>query len=184
MLHPDCYLKFINDKVGYGIFAKKFIPKGTLIWVIDKLDQVVTPEEFGLLPECYVPTFMWFSFLDINSNYVLCWDSGKFINHHCDPTCSGSEFGFDIAIKDIQVDEEITDDYTRFIPKQHHAFKCECNANNCQEFIKFGYTIEQNREWQVALKSAVSEYATVEQKLVIFLQEESKDYMNHILTNF
>ena len=30
MIHPDTELRFINNVVGYGVVAKKLIPKGTI----------------------------------------------------------------------------------------------------------------------------------------------------------
>jgi hypothetical protein len=42
MIHPDTELRFINEKIGHGVVATKFIPKGTITWVLDKLDRVFT----------------------------------------------------------------------------------------------------------------------------------------------
>lgn len=39
MIHPHTELKHINNEVGYGVVATKFIPAGTITWVLDKLDQ-------------------------------------------------------------------------------------------------------------------------------------------------
>jgi len=35
MIHPDTEVRFINDEIGYGVVAKKLIPKGTITWVQD-----------------------------------------------------------------------------------------------------------------------------------------------------
>ena len=45
MIHPDTELRFINDKIGYGVVATKFIPKGTITWVLDKVDRFFTPSQ-------------------------------------------------------------------------------------------------------------------------------------------
>ena len=45
MIHPHTELQFISEKIGYGVIATKFIPKGTITWVLDKLDRIFTPEE-------------------------------------------------------------------------------------------------------------------------------------------
>ena len=45
MIHPDTELQYINNEIGYGVVAKKLIPKGTITWVLDKLDREFTPME-------------------------------------------------------------------------------------------------------------------------------------------
>ncbi len=52
MMHPHSELRFINESIGYGVFATKFIPKGTITWILDELDQKFT--------ESYV--FLWIRF--------------------------------------------------------------------------------------------------------------------------
>ncbi|HEX4137823.1 MAG TPA: hypothetical protein VHY84_24650 [Bryobacteraceae bacterium] len=39
MMHPDAELRFIRDNMGYGLFARKRIPRGTITWTRDELDQ-------------------------------------------------------------------------------------------------------------------------------------------------
>ena len=38
MLHPDTRLQFIDEDIGYGIFATNFIPAGTITYVKDALE--------------------------------------------------------------------------------------------------------------------------------------------------
>lgn len=45
MIHPDTELRFVTPDIGNGVFATRFIPKGTLTWVRDRLDQTFTPED-------------------------------------------------------------------------------------------------------------------------------------------
>lgn len=45
MIHTDTEVRFINAEKGYGLVATKFIPKGTITWVQDDLDQIVTREK-------------------------------------------------------------------------------------------------------------------------------------------
>ncbi len=45
MIHPHTEIKFINKEVGYGVVATDFIPKGTITWVLDKLDREFTQNE-------------------------------------------------------------------------------------------------------------------------------------------
>jgi hypothetical protein len=47
MLHPDTELRFVNRTIGYGVFATRMIPRGTITWVRDRLDQAFTPAQMG-----------------------------------------------------------------------------------------------------------------------------------------
>jgi len=46
MIHPHTRLQYINEPIGYGVFATQLIPKGTMVYVQDKLDVEVLPTEF------------------------------------------------------------------------------------------------------------------------------------------
>ena len=111
MIHPDTELKFIDDEIGHGVVAKKLIPAGTIIWTLDKLDRELTPEEFyGLDPVCR-PFVENHTFRNRKGNFILCWDIGKYINHSFKPNCMATAYNFEIAIRDIQAGEQLTDDY-------------------------------------------------------------------------
>ena len=43
MMHPDTEVRFINEELGYGVVATRFIPKGTITWVQDELDHIYSP---------------------------------------------------------------------------------------------------------------------------------------------
>src|SRR5690606_32687246 len=101
MLHPDTELRFINDTIGYGVVAKKLIPKGTITWVQDDLDQVLTPQQAGSLMPQVREHLEKYSFTNSEGNYVLCWDNAKFVNHSFNPSCMSTAYDFEIALRDI-----------------------------------------------------------------------------------
>lgn len=51
MIHPRTELKFINDHVGYGVFATDNIPEGTIFYVKDSLELVISPTDYLLHSE-------------------------------------------------------------------------------------------------------------------------------------
>lgn len=111
MIHPHTELKFINDEVGNGIVATQFIPAGTIIWVLDKLDRAFSPEEFYAVDPIILNVLETYTFRIKNGNFLLCWDNGKFINHSFKSNCMSTAYDFEIAIKDILPGEQLTDDY-------------------------------------------------------------------------
>lgn len=111
MLHPDTELRFINDIIGYGVVAKKFIPKGTITWVQDELDQIFTPQRAQMLSPVMQTYLDTYCFTNGEGNHVLCWDNAKFINHSFNSSCMSTAYDFEIAVRDIHPGEQLTDDY-------------------------------------------------------------------------
>lgn len=111
MIHPKTEIKFINDKVGYGVVATEFIPAGTITWVLDKLDKEFTPEEVNLFEDFYKDIIDTYSFRNSKGNFILCWDNGRFVNHSFNSNCLTTAYDFEIAVRDIQPGEQLTDDY-------------------------------------------------------------------------
>ncbi len=64
MIHPHTKLKFINPEKGYGVVATQFIPKGTITWVFDPLDQVFTPAQVQELAPVFRDIINTYSYRD------------------------------------------------------------------------------------------------------------------------
>jgi len=111
MIHPCTELKYINEPLGYGVVATEFIPKGTITWVLDKLDREFTPQEVGNLDFAYQDILEKYTYRNNAGHYVLCWDHGRYINHSFRSNCLTTAYNFEIAIRDIQAGEQMTDDY-------------------------------------------------------------------------
>ncbi len=111
MIHPSTELKFINKEVGYGVVATEFIPAGTITWVLDKLDREFSPFDFQSMEPIYQDILDTYTFRNNQGNFVLCWDNGRFVNHSFNSNCLTTAYDFEIAVRDIQPGEQLTDDY-------------------------------------------------------------------------
>lgn len=111
MIHPDTELCFISDTIGYGVVAKKFIPKGTITWVQDDLDRVYTQEEADRISPAMQEYLERYCFTNNKGQKVLCWDNAKYVNHSFNPSCMSTAYDFEVAIRDIYPGEQLTDDY-------------------------------------------------------------------------
>ncbi len=111
MIHPKTELKFISNDVGYGVVATEFIPAGTITWVLDKLDREFRPEEIDVLDPLYQSILDTYCYRNNVGNFVLCWDNGRYINHSFNSNCLTTAYDFELAIRDIQPGEQLTDDY-------------------------------------------------------------------------
>lgn len=111
MIHPDTDLRYISPEIGWGVVATKLIPKGTITWVFDPLDQVFTPDDIRLLHRVYRDKLQTYCYRDNEGNFVLCWDNARFVNHSFNSSCMSTPYNFEIAVRDIHRGEELTDDY-------------------------------------------------------------------------
>ncbi|MFT6166271.1 MAG: hypothetical protein ACJAV5_000923 [Vicingaceae bacterium] len=111
MIHPNTELKMISPEMGIGVFATKFIPKGTITWAQDELDIVLSPQAVRKLSNEYQATIEKYAFRNRDGESVLCWDNSRFVNHSFNSNCLTTPYNFEIAIRDIQIGEELTDDY-------------------------------------------------------------------------
>ena len=111
MIHPNTELKFISREVGYGVVATSLIPAGTITWVLDKLDREFSPHDFQNMEPIYQNILDTYTFRNNQGNFVLCWDNGRFVNHSFNSNCLTTAYDFEIAVRDIQPGEQLTDDY-------------------------------------------------------------------------
>jgi len=111
MIHPHTEIRFIGEKIGYGVVATKFIPKGTITWALDKFDRIFSPEQIKALEPTYQQILDTYAYKNPEGNYVLCWDNARFVNHSSNSNCITTAYEFEIAVRDIHPGEELTDDY-------------------------------------------------------------------------
>lgn len=111
MIHPDTALRHIDDEVGFGVVAVKKIPKGTVVWVQDHFDQVFSQQQVRQMEPIYQGVVSKYTFRNHEGDHILCWDFGKYVNHSFESNCLTTGYEFEIAIRDIEPGEELTDDY-------------------------------------------------------------------------
>lgn len=133
MVHPHTELRFVSPLIGYGVFATQFIPKGTVVWVRDELDQTFTQEQVDSMEPHYRAILDKYAYIDYRGMHVLCWDHSRFFNHSCNATCMCCGFDFEIAVRDIHEGEQLTDDYGTLNLREH--FPCACGEPDCREFV-------------------------------------------------
>jgi hypothetical protein len=177
MLHPHTELRFVDPVIGYGIFASRFIPKGTITWVRCDLDRTFTPEQFAGFSAKLRALVDRYSFVDRGGDYVLCWDHARYMNHGCEATCLSPGYGFEIAVRDVAAGEELTDDYGTLnidVP-----FTCRCGSPRCRREIRPDDLLAYGDRWDVLIAGAFSRLPEVEQPLWDLVRE--KDEVAHAL---
>jgi len=178
MMHPDTEIRFISEDIGYGVVAKKNIPKGTITWVQDELDQIYTPKQIGKMEKLSQQMIDKYTFRNNKGNFVLCWDLAKYVNHSFKSNCLSTAYDFEIAVRDILSGEELTDDYgylnitEAFKPQDEGAVRTTVYPDDLLHFHK---------EWDADLEVAFTYYDKVEQPLKDLISAKIQDKMKSIL---
>jgi hypothetical protein len=100
---------------GLGVFAAEFIPAGTKVWeYIEGFDHRLSQEFINNLPKISQEIILHYSAF-WGGGYVVSADDARFLNHSDLPNLLTSEEpDIDIAIKDIQIGEELLENYREF----------------------------------------------------------------------
>lgn len=181
MIHPDLELRFINDAIGSGIFAKKFIPAGTITYVKDSLEIEITPEDFQKHSNEMQEVIDKYSYIDERGIKIISWDIAKFVNHSCNCNTMSTGYGFEIAIRDIEEGEEMTDEYGLFNIEQD--FTCMCGAPNCRASIKGDDIDTFHKPWDQKISKVLPKLFVNEQPLKKFLDPSTLSQLKAYLDN-
>ena len=152
MVHPHTEIRFVSDIIGWGVFATRFIPKGTIVWALDALDQQFTPAEVAALPPYARRQIEIYSYVDGRNNHILCWDHGRFFNHSCEANCLSVGYDFELAVRDIFPGEELTDDYGTLNPAE--PFTCRCGSSQCRQAVLPDDMLRFGEHWNRSAREA------------------------------
>ncbi len=171
MIHPNTELKMVSPEMGIGVFATKFIPKGTITWVQDELDIILQPEKVKTLSEEYQATIEKSAFRNRAGELVLCWDNSRFVNHSFKSNCLTTPYNFEIAIRDIHPGEELTDDYGYLnISEPFEAFQ-----EDSERTVVYPDDLLRYHElWDQQIDEAIQFIHKVPQELINLVHEDYK----------
>ena len=181
MIHPKTELRFIDDHVGYGVFATDDIPEGTIVYVKDSLELVVTPTDYLLHSEEVKEVIEKYSYIDQNGNRIISWDFAKYVNHCCNCNTISTGYGFEIAIRNIQKGEQITDEYGIF--NLTYPMEVSCGSANCRKVIKPDDFDTYYKEWDNKIRKSIVRLFEVEQPLMSFVEKESREELDSFFQN-
>lgn len=147
MIHPSTRLALISQSVGVGVVATEMIPVGTVVWVHDSLDTVLSNDGLSSLPNLLSAQFRKHAYLRSDDRWMLCWDIARFVNHSCNCNVVVSPAGFEIACRDIEVGEQFTNEYGLFSLAPDEEFACACGALDCRGWISsHEVSVEQSKQ--------------------------------------
>lgn len=149
-----------------GVFATAFIPKGTILWVLDELDLVLSPAEVLALPGLLRPVVETWSYVDGLGRYVFCWDHGRYMNHSCEPSSRGIGETVEIAVRDIHPGEQLTCEYGTL--RLSRPLMCACGAPSCRGQVTPADVAARWEAWDAEAQTAAQLAPSLPQPLLPF----------------
>jgi hypothetical protein len=166
MIHPDTQLCWISPEIGHGVRATRKISRGTLTWVLCRLDRVLTGQAVEALGPLYRPLVDRYAYVDHLARRVLCWDAGRHINHHCEANSRGFGLEAQIAVRDIEAGEELTCDYGEC--NLDAVLSCACGSPRCRRTIAASDLGRLAGDWDGEIARAVRGASELPQPLLPF----------------
>ncbi len=163
MIHPHTELRFINESIGYGVFATELIPKGTITWILDDLDQRFDQAYVLSADAPMRDRLLKYCFRDEQGQYILCWDIARYVNHSFNSTLIATPYKFELAARDIHPGDEITDDYGYF--NLDHPFHCAPESGTQRTKVMPDDLLHYYPEWDRKAAAAMRHFNTVDQPL-------------------
>jgi uncharacterized protein len=162
MIHPDTALRWIDERMGYGLVATRPIPRGTITWVGDTLDARISFARFRKLPLNIKETVDTYAYIEADG-FVLCWDNARFVNHSCEANCLGPGHDFEFAVRDIAPGEQMLDDYGSM--NLDGPFPCACGLPSCRKSILPDDLITFAPRWDAQIAAVLPRVRSVPQPL-------------------
>lgn len=163
MMHPHTILKPVDTAVGLGVFATRPIPRGTLTWVRDPLDQALPDpmvRSLDAMRRRVVERYAWRE----DDEWILCWDHARYVNHSCEANCIGLGVDYEVATRDIAEGEQLTDDY-RSLGVFEGSFRCRCGSSTCEGRVYPDVPDALAEKWQRQFTLAIADFELVPQPL-------------------
>lgn len=176
MIHPKTEIKHINDTVGYGVFATDLIPEGTIVYVKDSLEIIVSPTDYLIYSQEMQDAIEKYSYIDENGNRIISWDFAKYVNHCCNCNTISTGYGFEMAIRDIHPGEQITDEYGIF--NLEVEIPLVCGEMNCRKKVGPSDFEDHYQEWDLKIKNSISKLFEVDQPLIPLIETETRKQLD------
>lgn len=163
MLHPHTELRHVSEAIGVGIFATRDIPRGTIVWVLDELDQKLSADRVRMLGPRYDATLDRYAYPSASGDLILCWDLARFVNHSCEANAVSTGWELDVAVRDIAAGEQLCNDYA--VLNLDRSFTCHCGAPGCRRTVRPDDFERLADHWDARVREAFPDVLRVVQPL-------------------
>ena len=105
-----------------------------------------------------------------------CWDIGRFVNHSFNANCISTAYEFELAVRDIEPGEELTDDYGYL--NLDEPFYCFHEQGSDRTKVMPDDLLHFYPEWDRQISEAMRYFSKVEQPLKSLIDRKFIDKVN------
>ncbi len=173
-----------TKKYGNGVYAKRDIKKGEVIWVLDgkEISEYICDKMIadGLLSNDNP--------LQIGmDNYLILDQISLSFNHSCSPNATLYGRSTLMAIKNIKKGEEITYDYSLTVPPSNYTFNtmdhCQCGSDRCRQSLGNVLTVQKSKLKHHAENGHLQDFIVEELNKINFFREIATIGLEDIYTS-
>jgi hypothetical protein len=164
MIHPASELRFLDAELGFGVFATQPIPRGTIVWALCERERIYSPGAVAVLDTAGREVVERYAYLDTAGNAVLACDTGRYVNHSCEPTTLGVGEYLEVAVRDVAAGEQITCEYA--LLNLPGGLRCRCGSRGCRGTVRADDVERHWRAWDARRRGAIERWADVPQPLM------------------
>lgn len=119
-----------------------------------------------------------YAFRDREGKYILCWDLARFMNHSFHANCIPTAYDFEITVRDIYPEEQLTDHYACF--NLDEPFDCLPEEGSVKTKVMPNDILHYYQEWDRQTAEAMISFNRVEQPLKYLLNPQYIDKVNAV----
>jgi hypothetical protein len=170
MIHPKTTVRFVDPAIGYGVFATRDIPRGTIVYVRDRLEAAHVARFANRNVAEGRPGKA--AYADETGVHIVSRDNARYVNHRCDGNVMATAYGFEIAVRDIWKGQEICEEYGLFDLGREIPLACGCTR--CRGRLRPDDLERFHEAWDGLILEALTRVADVPQPLMAHMDAETK----------
>jgi hypothetical protein len=148
------------------------------MWVKDELDRIIPKEDISRMSPANIENLLKYTYRNAEGNYIFCWDLTRYVNHSYHPNSMLTPFGFEIAIVDIKVGDEVTNDYGTL--NIIEPFECANGPHEEREMVCPDDLSRMHDKWDAQVEDAFKELQSVAQPLSKFLTQKQVEEITQV----
>jgi len=170
MMHPKTEVRFVDPTIGYGVFAAEDIPRGTIVYVRDRLEAAYVARSSNRIGADGRPGKT--AYADESGVHIVSRDNARYVNHRCDCNVMATGYGFEIVVRDIWKGQEICEEYGLIDLGRDIPLSCGCTR--CRKQLRPDDLERFHAVWDGLVLDALTRVADVHQPLMAFMDDETK----------
>ncbi len=138
----------------------------------DSLEITVSPADYLLHSPEVREQIDKYSYRDERGQRIISWDFAKYVNHCCNCNTISTGYGFEVALREIEAGEQITDEYGIFNIEREMSLVCD--QPGCRQCLRPSDFDAYYEQWDRRIREVLPLLKRVSQPLLPFIDPQAK----------